>query len=122
MAKHKPAKSAAKPKKSAPAKAVKSAKKPAAKSAKAVKTVKAPSKAPAKAPVKAAKPEAKVNGAGAKAAHPPGKPNGKPAKPVALTPFLKKQQEKLLQLRDSMLDAMMGVAKDNLRTRAEGSE
>jgi RNA polymerase-binding transcription factor DksA len=37
-------------------------------------------------------------------------------------PFLKKQKEKLLQLRDSMLDSMMGVAKDNLRTRAEGSE
>ena len=44
------------------------------------------------------------------------------AKPVVLTPFLKKQKERLLQLRDSMLDSMMGVAKDNLRTRAEGSE
>ncbi len=40
----------------------------------------------------------------------------------ALTPFLKKQQERLLQLRDGMLDSMMGVAKDNLRSRAEGSE
>jgi RNA polymerase-binding transcription factor DksA len=54
-------------------------------------------------------------------------PNGKPvakvaAKPIVLTPFLKKQEERLLQLRDSMLDSMMGVAKDNLRTRAEGSE
>ncbi len=39
-----------------------------------------------------------------------------------LTPFLKKQQERLLQLRDGMLDSMMGVAKDNLRSRAEGSE
>lgn len=118
MAKTKPAKSAAKPKKSAPAKVVKSAKKPAAKAAKTVKTVKEASKP--------AKPAAKVNGAekgGAKpTAHATVKPNGKPAKPVALTPFLKKQQEKLLQLRDSMLDSMMGVAKDNLRTRAEGSE
>ncbi len=115
MAKTKPPKSAAKPKKSAPAaKPAKSAKKPAAKAA---KTVKAPSK-----PVKTEEKE-KVNGAekGAKG-HAPGKPNGKPAKPVVLTPFLKKQQEKLLQLRDSMLDSMMGVAKDNLRTRAEGSE
>jgi RNA polymerase-binding transcription factor DksA len=39
-----------------------------------------------------------------------------------LSPFLRKQKERLLQLRDSMLDSMMGVAKDNLRTRAEGSE
>ncbi|MDP9292547.1 MAG: TraR/DksA family transcriptional regulator [Verrucomicrobiota bacterium] len=39
-----------------------------------------------------------------------------------LHPFLKKQRERLLQLRDGMLDSMMGVAKDNLRSRAEGSE
>ena len=37
-------------------------------------------------------------------------------------PFLKRQKERLLQLRDTMLDSMMGVAKDNLRSRAEGSE
>ncbi len=48
----------------------------------------------------------------------------KPAngKKVALTPFLARQQDRLLQLRDSLLDAMAGVAKDNLRSRAEGSE
>lgn len=39
-----------------------------------------------------------------------------------LSPFLRKQKEKLLTLRDDMLDSMMGVAKDNLRSRAEGSE
>lgn len=39
-----------------------------------------------------------------------------------LSPFFKKQKERLLQLRDGMLDSMMGVAKDNLRARAEGSE
>jgi len=39
-----------------------------------------------------------------------------------LSPFLKKQKERLLALRDSMLDSMAGVAKDNLRARAEGSE
>ncbi len=113
MAKAKPAKSAAKSKKPAPAKAVKSAKKPAAKPA--GKETKAP---------------AKVNGAtkaeekhsAPATGHTPGKTNGKPLKPAPLTPFLKKQKEKLLQLRDSMLDSMMGVAKDNLRTRAEGSE
>ena len=39
-----------------------------------------------------------------------------------LTPFLKKQKERLLQLRDGMLDSMSGVARDSLRSRAEGSE
>ena len=39
-----------------------------------------------------------------------------------LTPFLRKQKERLLHLRDSMLDSMTGVAKDTLRSRAEGSE
>lgn len=131
MAKSKPAKPAAKSKKPAPAKPAKSARKPVTKASKVVKAVK-----PAKATktVKAGKPvsaakvtvkaPAKVNGSPkAHDKHPVAKPaNGKPAKPVVLTPFLKKQKEKLLQLRDSMLDSMMGVAKDNLRTRAEGSE
>ncbi len=39
-----------------------------------------------------------------------------------LDPFTKGQREKLLQLRDDMVDSMAGVAKDNLRSRAEGSE
>jgi DnaK suppressor protein len=39
-----------------------------------------------------------------------------------LSPFLKKQKDRLLALRDGMLDSMAGVAKDNLRSRAEGSE
>ena len=39
-----------------------------------------------------------------------------------LNSFLKKQKAKLLQLRDSLLDAMMGVSRDTLRARAEGSE
>jgi RNA polymerase-binding transcription factor DksA len=37
-------------------------------------------------------------------------------------PFLAKQQDRLLQLRDNILDSMNGVAKDTLRSRAEGSE
>lgn len=41
---------------------------------------------------------------------------------VALSPFLKKQKDRLLQLRDGMLDSMTGVARDSLRSRAEGSE
>jgi DnaK suppressor protein len=39
-----------------------------------------------------------------------------------LDPFVKTQREKLLHLRDAMVDSMAGVAKDNLRSRAEGSE
>jgi RNA polymerase-binding transcription factor DksA len=116
MAKSKPAKPAAKAKKPAHAKPVSSAKKPAAKAAK--------TKTEPKAEKPAAKAPSKPNGeekAAKPAAHEPGKPNGKPT-PVKLTPFLLKQKERLLQLRDSMLDSMMGVAKDNLRTRAEGSE
>jgi DnaK suppressor protein len=39
-----------------------------------------------------------------------------------LDPFVRDQKDKLLQLRDAMVDSMAGVAKDNLRSRAEGSE
>jgi len=42
--------------------------------------------------------------------------------PSKLPPFLKKQRDRLLQLRDGMLDSMNGVARDSLRSRAEGSE
>ena len=39
-----------------------------------------------------------------------------------LTPFVRQQKDKLLQLRDAMVDSMAGVAQDTLRSRAEGSE
>src|ERR1700756_4548539 len=39
-----------------------------------------------------------------------------------LDPFIRKQKEKLLQLRDAMVDSMAGVAQGTLRARAEGSE
>jgi DnaK suppressor protein len=39
-----------------------------------------------------------------------------------LDPFTRRQKEKLLQLRDAMVDSMAGVAQDTLRSRAEGSE
>src|SRR5438477_1255519 len=42
--------------------------------------------------------------------------------PRKLTPFIRKQKEKLLNLRDAMVDSMAGVAQDTLRSRAEGSE
>jgi len=46
-----------------------------------------------------------------------------PTKAVEIKdPFLKRQKDRLLQLRDGMLDSMSGVARDTLRARAEGSE
>src|SRR5438874_5329001 len=39
-----------------------------------------------------------------------------------LDPFMHQQKEKLLHLRDAMVDSMAGVAQDTLRSRAEGSE
>ena len=46
----------------------------------------------------------------------------KNSKQRRLDPFVRGQKDKLLQLRDAMVDSMAGVAKDNLRSRAEGSE
>lgn len=39
-----------------------------------------------------------------------------------LDSFTRGQKDKLLQLRDAMVDSMTGVAQDTLRSRAEGSE
>src|SRR5438045_1883678 len=47
---------------------------------------------------------------------------GKNNREKKLDGFTKKQKEKLLQLRDAMVDSMAGVAQDTLRSRAEGSE
>ncbi len=44
------------------------------------------------------------------------------ASDAKLAPFLRTQKKRLLMLRDVMLDSMSGVAQDNLRSRAEGSE
>ncbi len=137
----KPTKTAKVSKASKTVKPVKAVKKPA-------KPIKAAKPSPAKAvkrdAAKAGKP-AKVNGVkknepkpsakspAKSAAKPAAKPGAKPAvhaeplngaapKPFKVTPFLLKQKDRLLQLRDSLLDAMAGVAKDNLRSRAEGSE
>jgi RNA polymerase-binding transcription factor DksA len=121
MPKSKPAKPAPKAKKAA----VKTTAKPASK-AKAAKPAK-----PAKAektvkPVKGGKAvKVKVNGEKNHATTPARSAvsgNGTPQKKVKLSPFHLKQKDRLLQLRDSLLDAMAGVAKDNLRSRAEGSE
>jgi RNA polymerase-binding transcription factor DksA len=48
--------------------------------------------------------------------------NQQKSKERRLDPFTRTQKEKLLQLRDAMVDSMAGVAQDTLRARAEGSE
>jgi RNA polymerase-binding transcription factor DksA len=48
--------------------------------------------------------------------------NQQKSKERRLDPFIRTQKEKLLQLRDAMVDSMAGVAQDTLRARAEGSE
>lgn len=126
MPKSKP-KAAAKPAKtkSAPAKA-----KPAAKpAAKAKAPAKAPAKAAPKAPAKpakaapAAKPVKLVPPA-VKVVPPPPKPPAPPQPAAKPHPkeFLRQQRERLLALRDTLLDSMQGMAQDNLRTRADSSD
>lgn len=100
-------------KKSAPVKAAK----PSA--AKAVPAKKAPAKAPAPAPVKASKNGQKKAGKPLTATQ---AILGNNEKKRNLDPFTNAQREKLLQLRDAMVDSMAGVAQDTLRSRAEGSE
>jgi len=77
----------------------------------------------AKAPKPAAKtkvaPKPVVNST---TADPLGNRRALPMTPVKLTPFLKMQKQRLMALRDSILDSMAGVAKDTLRSRPEGSE
>ena len=140
------AKPAAAKKKPAPAKkpAVKKpvpAKKPAPTKKPAVKKIAvkkpAPKKAPAKkapavkAPVKKPVAIKKVAPVKPKAtAKPSAKPVPKNLPPlikkavpqVKLSPWLVKQQGRLLHLKDELLDAMNGVGRDTLRTRAEGSD
>ena len=45
-----------------------------------------------------------------------------PLKPVKMTAFVKKQRQRLLDLRDELVDAIDGVTNDTLRNLAEGSE
>jgi DnaK suppressor protein len=91
---------------------------------------------------KASKPERKVSAKKARVATKPAKRSSKisksrkttaspgtllgrnhsPKKQRRLDPFTRKQKDKLLQLRDAMVDSMAGVAQDTLRSRAEGSE
>lgn len=130
----KPVKKAAPAKKPAPA--AKAPAKPAAKPApKAAKP--APKPAPVKAaPVKAApaKPEPVAKAAPAKPA--PVKPAPEPAAVAATNgnhaatngsvshspAFVDKQKQRLLDLRDELVDAMTGTTRDTIRNAPEGSE
>lgn len=107
------------------------AKKAAAKKAAPAKKVAAPEKAPAKKaaakPAKkasAAKAPSKVSKNGAKADAPLTKAEPKKAelkKAVILSAFEKAQHQRLLDLRDSLVDAMKGVAKENLGASSDSS-
>ncbi|MEO5721280.1 MAG: TraR/DksA C4-type zinc finger protein [Chthoniobacterales bacterium] len=119
----KAAKKAAPKKSSAPKKTAKAAKPAKAKSA-------AKPKKPAAKAVKSSappKPAARAGANGQRKARvreltPTQAILGNNHKQKKLDPFTKGQREKLLYLRDAMVDSMAGVAKDNLRSRAEGSE
>jgi DnaK suppressor protein len=114
------------PKKAAPRKA------PAAKKKSVPARQQKPAKAaPARKPIKSSGSTASaIRSANGKALKAGGKANqtltiiGNHAKPKErrLDPFTRGQKEKLLQLRDAMVDSMAGVAQDTLRARAEGSE
>ena len=135
------------PKKAAKKPPVKTAKKAAAHAPKAKKPAIKPGKKVA--PVKKAKPAKKPAPAAKKAKKPAAPatkakpaPVVKTAKKIIVPPkkiarvekiaikkpplqpvgFLAKQRDRLLTLKDTLLDSMNGVAKDSLRSRAEGSE
>jgi RNA polymerase-binding transcription factor DksA len=133
----KPAPKKAKPVKPAPKKAVAPKKVSSVQSAKPV----VPKKAPAKLPVRASKPTKPAPKPALKkapVATPPKKPtptapapkkNAPPAPQVKggkvkppSSEFLRKQRQRLLDLKDMLLDSMSGVGRDSLRSRAEGSE
>jgi RNA polymerase-binding transcription factor DksA len=126
-----PKKSAPQPKKSAPKKAAK----PAPKAAKEKPKAAAKGK-PAPAPSKNGHASAKAD-AGKKSKVPAPIPPPKPIRginpdeviqePVGKRPplpaaYLKKQKQRLLELRSHLSEAMEGVAMDSLRSRPEGSE
>ena len=113
------------PKKAVKKASVKPARKPAAKAQKMPARKPAKKAAPAKKLIKKNKPAPVAKKANK--IHVPTKklqPVVTPAKRPSLQPvgFLAKQRDRLLTLKDTLLDSMNGVAKDSLRSRAEGSE
>ena len=106
----KPAKNLKKPAKKAPSKPAKKA--PA--KAKKAPVSKKPSKTPAKRPAaKAKKGSPKPGIVGTRDMLAYGQPMSKERR---LNPWLKRQQLRLLALKDTLLDSMTGVARDNLRS------
>jgi RNA polymerase-binding transcription factor DksA len=123
-------------KKPAPKKAVAVAKKaapvkksaPAKKAAPTKKTAPAKKSAPVKkaAPIKKAAPVKKAapgkKAAPVKAQKMPVVVIKKGKEPAKVTGWVAKQRDRLLQLKDTLLDSMSGVGRDSLRNRAEGGE
>ena len=83
--------------------------------------------------LQARKPKTKISARGKKSARRPLKANlegtqspaallGLNHREKKLDPFVRQQKQKLLQLRDAVVDSMAGVAQGTLRSRAEGSE
>jgi RNA polymerase-binding transcription factor DksA len=100
-----------------------SAKKPAARKAKPAPKVSAKKTAPKRA-AHAAKhsPKSSKSKQGSNSAPDTLRLLGRNNRERKLDPFTRRQKDKLLQLRDAMVDSMAGVAQDTLRSRAEGSE
>ena len=94
------------------------AKKPAAKKAAPAKKVSSKPKAPAKAPARKGR-ATKAPTVGTRALLAYGQPVEKSRR---LNPWLKQQQMRLLALKDTLLDSMTGVARDNLRTGHDAHE
>jgi DnaK suppressor protein len=114
-----------------PTKKKSSAKKPAARKRRAVRKVHA-KKARRREPA-LRRADSKRRARGTKAARPSAKSRRQSTESPAillglnhrekkLDPFMRQQKQKLLQLRDAMVDSMAGVAQGTLRSRAEGSE
>jgi DnaK suppressor protein len=97
------------------------AKKPAPQKAPAKKVSKPVAKAPAKkAPVKPAK-KAPAGSSSGRVLAQQFVQMPKVNKNLKLTPFLAKQHKRLLDLKDTLLDAMRGVARDNLHSGSDTS-
>ena len=105
-------------KKSAPVAVKKST--PAKKPAPAKKTAPVKKAIPAKKTVPVKKPAPVKKGTPAKKM--PVVVIKRPVPAAKVTGWVAKQRDRLLQLKDTLLDSMSGVGRDSLRNRAEGSE
>jgi RNA polymerase-binding transcription factor DksA len=125
QAKVKPASKKPAPKKAAPvAKKVVAAKKaaPVKKTAPIKKAAPTKKAAPAKKAVVVKKAAPIKKGSPTKPQKMPVVVIKKGKEPVKVTGWVAKQRDRLLQLKDTLLDSMSGVGRDSLRNRAEGSE